>query len=275
MSLQGDRDRDPLLETFADELRFRRETADLSRNKLAEALGCTPQWIGKVEACEKPPSEAFAQDLDTCFATEGLFHRQWKKIKKYRRSKVLLPGFPQFAELEAQAEIIRAFSAQVIPGLLQTEDYMRALMSTSQGPRALDERVAGRIERQTAVFDRETPAQAWFVIDEAALHRNIGGRDAMRTQLAKLTHLASSPNVHVRVLPFESVTYAGLDGMFISLTLPDGTEIAYHEGPGVNQLTQELTTINEYRVRFDLVMGESYPRSESLKMISKTLENLG
>ncbi|GAB3981393.1 hypothetical protein GCM10029978_082140 [Actinoallomurus acanthiterrae] len=274
MSIQRDRDRDPLLETFADELRFRREKADLSRNKLADALGCTPQWIGKVEACEKPPSEAFAQDLDTFFATEGLFHRQWQKIKKYRRSKVLLPGFPQFVELEAQATIIRAFTPQVISGLLQTEHYMRALMSTGQSPNTLDERVVGRMERQNAVFDREPPAQAWFVIDEAALHRNVGGRDVMRAQLAKLRDLASSPNVHVRILPFESIVGAGLDGMFITLTLPDGTEIAYHEGPGVNQLTQELTTVNEYRARFDLVMGESYPRSESLKLITKTLENL-
>lgn len=268
------RDQDPLLETFADELRFRRESADLSRNKLAEALGCTPQWIGKIEAREKPPSEAFAQDLDTYFATDGMFHRQWEKIRKYRRNRVLLPGFPKFIELEAEATLVRAFAPQIVPGLLQTADYTRALMNPSQSPAAIDENVSARMERQATVFDRESPAHGWFVLDEAVLHRFVGGRDVMRAQLVKLRDLAGSPNIHVRILPFESVTYAGLDGMFIILTLADGTEIAYHEGPSVNQLSQDPATVNEYRMRFDLVMGESYPRSESLRMITKTLENL-
>ncbi|WP_345363451.1 helix-turn-helix transcriptional regulator [Actinoallomurus liliacearum] len=263
------------METFAEELRFRREEVGLSRNKLAEALGCTPQWVYKVETCEKPPSEAFAQDLDTYFSTNGLFHRQWRKIRKYRRSAMLLPGFPQYVELEAQATIIRAFTPQVVSGLLQTEDYMRALMSTSQSPHTLEERVAGRLERQAAAFDRPDPAKGWFVLDESALQRVIGGPEVMRKQLSKLCDLASSPNIQVRILPFGSVTYAGLDGMFVTLTLADGTEVAYHEGPGVNQLTQELATINEYHARFDLVMGEAYRRSESLKIITKMLENLG
>ncbi|MCO5967511.1 helix-turn-helix domain-containing protein [Actinoallomurus soli] len=273
--MPAQRSQDPLVETFADELRFRREERGLSRNKLADALGCTPQWIYKVETCEKPPSEAFAQDLDTFFNTIGMFHRQWEKIRKYRRTRVLLPGFPQYVELEAQAAIIRAFTPLVVSGLLQTEDYMRALMATSQTPHTLEERVAGRLERQAAAFDRPDPAKGWFVLDESALQRVIGGPDVMRAQLIKLCELADSPNIHVRILPFESVTYAGLDGMFVTLALTDGTEIAYHEGPGINQLTQEPAAVNEYRARFDLVMGEAYPRSDSLKIITKTLENLG
>ncbi|MEV5751553.1 DUF5753 domain-containing protein [Actinoallomurus sp. NPDC052308] len=184
-------------------------------------------------------------------------------------------GLSQFIELEAQATLVRAFAPQIVPGLLQTADYIRALTETGQSPAAIDERVSARMERQAAVFDRETPAHGWFVLDEAVLHRAVGGPEVMRTQLKKLCGLVSSPNVHVRVLPFESIIGAGLDGMFIILTLADGTEIAYHEGPGVNQLSQDPTTVNEYRMRFDLVMGESYPRSESLKMISKSLENLG
>ncbi|GAA0321734.1 helix-turn-helix transcriptional regulator [Actinoallomurus spadix] len=275
MSLQRENDRDPLLETFSDELRFRREDADLSRNKLAEALGCTPQWIGKVESCEKPPSEAFAQDLDTFFGTAGMFHRQWEKIKKYRRNRLLLPCVPRFIELEAQAGLIRAFTPQVVPGLLQTEDYARVLMDIGQNPSALDEMVAGRMERQASVFDRETPAQAWFVLDEAVLHRAVGGRDVMRAQLIKLRDMTSRTNVHVRILPFESITYAGLEGMFVTLTLHDSTEIAYHEGPSVSHLTQDPAVVNEYHMRFDLVMGESHPRTDSFAMISKALDDLG
>lgn len=135
MTAQRESGPDPLLDTFADELRYRRENAALSRNRLAEALGCTPQWVAKVEGCEKPPSEAFAQDLDTFFATGGLFHRQWQKIRKYRRDRVLLPGFPQYLDLEARAVLIRAFNPQLVSGLLQTEGLYARLDEARAGTR--------------------------------------------------------------------------------------------------------------------------------------------
>ncbi|MBC6457120.1 helix-turn-helix domain-containing protein [Actinomadura sp. HBU206391] len=270
---QRELDPNSLVGYFGAELRTRRNQANLSMAQLAAALGYTPQWIGQVELAEKPPSEQFGNDLDTYFETGGSFHRLWKAIKRAGRSQVLLPGFPAYIELEAQAVLIRSFVAQLVPGLLQTEDYARAVINAWPDPAPVGERVATRMEQQ-GIFRVERPPYAWFVLDEAVLHRPFGGQEVMREQLKLLAGLVVSPNVQVRILPFASTTYAGLDGKFTLLRLGDGTEILYQEGPGFSQLIEDPSTVADCAARFDLVMGEALPRSASQQMLLERLEDL-
>ncbi|GAA2109003.1 helix-turn-helix domain-containing protein [Actinomadura alba] len=270
---QRELDPNSLVGHFGAELRTHRNKANLSMAQLAAALGCSAQWIGQVELAEKPPSELFALDLDTYFETGGSFHRLWKVIKRAGRSQVLLPGFPAYIELESQAVLIRSFVTQLVPGLLQTEDYARAVISAWPDPAPVEERVATRMEQQ-AILRAETPPYAWFVLDEAVLHRPFGGADVMREQLKLLAGLVTSPYVQVRILPFASMTYAGLDGKFTLLRLGDGTEILYQEGPGFSQLIEDPGTVGDCAARFDLVMGEALPRAASHQMLLRTLENL-
>ncbi|HEV7936303.1 MAG TPA: helix-turn-helix transcriptional regulator, partial [Actinomadura sp.] len=197
---QRDLDPNSLVGYFGGELRTHRTKADLSMAQLGAALGCSGQWIGQVELAEKPPSEQFAIDLDTYFETDGSFHRLWKAIKRAGRSQVLLPGFPAYLELEAQAVLIRGFVAQLVPGLFQTEDYARAVMDPRLTPAALEERVATRIERQ-AILGRGEPPNAWYVLDEAVLHRLVGGQEVMRKQLTLLIELAMTSHIQIRILP--------------------------------------------------------------------------
>jgi transcriptional regulator with XRE-family HTH domain len=269
---QYDPDPDSLIAHFGAELRTYRNKAGLSMQQLADELGYSAQWIGQVEL-GKPPSEQFALDLDTYFKTDGTFHRLWKSIKRAGRRRALLPGFPKYLEFEAEAVLIRSFEAQLVPGLLQTERYARSMISAWPHPAPLEERVAARLERQ-AILQRETPPNAWFVLDEAVLHRPIGGPGVMRDQLKRLADLVESRHVQVRVVPFSSITFAGLDGKFTILRLPNGTEILYQEGPGFSQLIEDSDTVADCAVRFDLVMGEALPRGESHKMILRALEDL-
>jgi transcriptional regulator with XRE-family HTH domain len=92
--------RDPLIRAFGAVLRIYRESAGLSRAALGEALGCTPQWLEKLETAQKPPSRATAEDLDTFFKTPGLFFEMWREIKKAGRRLAPPPGFEKYAELE-------------------------------------------------------------------------------------------------------------------------------------------------------------------------------
>src|SRR5688572_8120253 len=94
---------DPYQELFVEEMTALREDTGLSRAELARTLGCSPQWLSKVESCAKPPSEALAQDLDTFRGTHGTFHRLWKKHRRYLQTHALPPGFARFADLEARA----------------------------------------------------------------------------------------------------------------------------------------------------------------------------
>lgn len=266
--------RDPMLRTFGAVLRAHREARGLSRPQLAEALGCQFRWIEKLETARKPPSEATADDLDTYFDTgqARAFWTMWREIKRQGKHLAAPPGFDKYTELEAEADAIRKFDPQVVPGLLQTPAYARATWVARQTLDDVEEHVATRMERQEHLAHNKNP-RMWFVLDEAALRRPVGGPEIMREQLERLIDIATTnPRVEVRVLPFSSVTYAGLDGSFTVLSLPHGLDVAYHEGPEISQVSEDGTTVAEYRVRFDLVMGESLRNDESLAMIRKILE---
>lgn len=265
--------RDPLIRTFGAVLRAHREAAGLSRPQLAEALGCGPGWIEKLETAQKPPSEPTADDLDVYFQTpKRLFWVMWREIKREGKHLAAPAGFDRFTQLEAKAVAMHSYDAQVIPGLLQTPAYARAVMSTGQPPDALDELVAARMERQRILAGEGAP-RLWFVLDEAVLRRPVGGREVMRAQLGRLLDIArSNPRVEIRVFPFSSVTYAGLDGSFKVLSLPGGTDVGYHEGPELSQVIEDQIIVAEYRVRYALVMGESLRTGESLTLIQKILE---
>ncbi|MFC5749239.1 helix-turn-helix domain-containing protein, partial [Actinomadura rugatobispora] len=100
----------PAITTFATELEAWRTAAGLTKTALAQALGCTDAYVGQVELCKNLPSQEFAQDLDTYFKTNGLFHRLWKRIEETRHLSTLPPGFPQYLAYEANAETIRNVS---------------------------------------------------------------------------------------------------------------------------------------------------------------------
>src|SRR5690606_20295606 len=157
-AMAGDQqDPDALRVHFGLELRRTRLRAKLSQNELAKALGCTPQWICQLEKADKTVSEQTALDLDTYFKTdgwdqnEGHFRRIHQSIRRAGRSRVLLPGFDAYLRHESKAIGIRCFAAQVVPGLLQTEGYARALMMPGESLETLDARVSGRMERQATL----------------------------------------------------------------------------------------------------------------------------
>ncbi|QXJ22119.1 hypothetical protein AGRA3207_003066 [Actinomadura graeca] len=161
----------------------------------------------------------------------------------------------------------------MITGLLQKEAYARAVMDAGQVPEELDGLVAARLDRQ-AVLGRAKPPRMWFVLDESALRRPAGGRRSFREQLTDLAHVMTySPNVQVRILPFESITWAGLDGSFQILELPEGRKVAYLETAGSGQLIHDPDIVEATSVRFQLVMGEALPAGASSKLVMRTLED--
>jgi hypothetical protein len=174
--------------------------------------------------------------------------------------------------LEAHAVFIRSFEVQLVPGLLQTEGYTRAVMNAAEPAATLDERVAGRMERQ-AILHQVTPPHALFVLDESVLHRPIGGPKVMHEQLAKVLDFATSTRVQIRVLPYSAVSYAAMDGAFTILGFERDPDLVYVEGPSISQLIEEKDMVMNCTVRFDLIMGEALSRAESTRVIIKAQED--
>ena len=160
---------------------------------------------------------------------------------------ILPDWFELYLGLESSAAVIRTFELQFVPGLLQTEDYARAV--TALGHRSapadeIDRRVALRKRRQQ-VLSRPEPAKLWAVMDEAALHRPVGGRDVMRAQLRHLAQATLAPHVTVQIVPFRYGGHAAAGGSFsiLRFDLPELPDVVY-----IEQLTSALYLENRQDV---------------------------
>jgi transcriptional regulator with XRE-family HTH domain len=136
----------------------------------------------------------------------------------------LLPQwFRAFVDLEAAAALIRTYEGQLIPGLLQTEDYMRAVMRGARLPEPSEDterRIEVRLMRQTVLTQPDAP-QLWAVLDEAALRRPVGGRQVIHEQLERLIDASKLPNVTLQVLPLAAGAHPALVSAFSVLRFPD------------------------------------------------------
>jgi transcriptional regulator with XRE-family HTH domain len=136
---------------------------------------------------------------------------------------VLPSWFRTYVDLEQAATLIRSYEGQFVPGLLQTDDYMRAVVRGAHLEESAEEvgrRVRLRLARQT-LLTREGPPRLWAVVDEAALRRPVGGREVMRGQLERLIEATKLPNVTLQILPFASGAHPAMVGSFAVLRFPD------------------------------------------------------
>ena len=267
--------RDPLMGLFARISRGYRDHHKLSRPKLAEALGCSPQWIEKLESGNQKPSVESAADLDTYYGLHEVFQAIAEAVEDLgKRPRTDFPlGFDVFQMLESQAIAIRSFCAQVVDGLLQTEDYARALMGAGRVHAKLEDRVSGRLARQS-ILARATPPHLGVVLDESVLRRPVGGAKVMNGQITSLLKVATSAaNVQLRVLPFDRINWASTDGSFSVLSFVDGPDLAYFEGTGVGVVLQTPDEVADARLRFEVVLGEALPYAESIDWITRALED--
>ena len=157
--------------------------------------------------------------------------RPWQSV--YR--DLVSPRLLQFIEFEAAASIIRNFQPLVVPGLLQTEEYARAMFGQLVGDmpdKRIDSQVEVRIRRQD-LLDRDDSPLLFFILDEAVTRRLVGGKDVMRRQLRRITELAAEPRITVEVVPFSAGVHPGLQGSFVIQEFPDPADddVLYQESP--------------------------------------------
>jgi transcriptional regulator with XRE-family HTH domain len=191
------------LQFFGAELRRARAAAGLSQDQLGQRLGYSGAQVGKVETGERAPSQDFAQGCDQAFPEAGgLFARIHQLARRWDG------GYPSwFAEWiasERRATSLCWWEPLLIPGLLQTTDYARAILAADPETNEdqLDDLVAARLERQT-IFDRAEPPTLWAVLDEGVLHRFIGSRKVMYDQLLHLADTSCRSNITVQIVPAE------------------------------------------------------------------------
>ncbi|WP_165975573.1 helix-turn-helix domain-containing protein [Actinomadura rubrisoli] len=260
----------PAIVTFARELQFWRTNAGLNKKQLADALGFTDSYVGQVELCKNIPSEEFAEALDTYFKTNGLFGRLRERILETRQYSVIPPGFPEYLKCEHRAESLKNFNPTLVNGILQTEDYARAILGTNQSPDVAEELVQERMKRKE-VLDR---AHGYFVMDEAALNRIVGSPEIMLGQFRFFLDLMERPRIQLEVVPSTTGFYPGLGGEFYILGFEDGSSVVYTESSGEGLLIQDPVRIARHVLRYDSLRGRALPVDQSRTLIRRAIERL-
>lgn len=223
---------------LASELRRLRLRAGYSADEAATHLGngWSQSRVSRIEGAKTKPREADVVAMLELYGDDGqraalldLYKNSWRRGWWTDYSDVFRGSY---VALEDDASRIDEWSPQVIPGLLQTEEYAREIIRAGRHGDELSVQrgVMARMTRKALLGRTDPPApELHALIDEAVLHRPIGGRDVMRAQLRALLDAARRPNVTIQVLPFEAGTHAGLDGPFILLRFPDdlAPDVAY------------------------------------------------
>ena len=180
------------------------------------------------------------------------------------------PGwFAEWPDKEAEAKRLRNFEPLVIPGLLQTEAYARAMLSTrlDSTPEEIDEAVAARMERQR-ILDRDQPPELSVILDEAALRRPVGGREVMRAQLAHLT--VRRRTVAIQVIPLSAGAHEGLRGAgFVIADFEESASIGYQDAASSGQIVEDISVVGALAHTWDTLRLEALPRAASLALIEE------
>jgi len=263
--------RDPDRALFADELRAMRKHAGWTQEELADKIGYSGSTIANIETQHRGATKDQARRLDGAFGLPGTFARLEERL----RGVPFSAGFRPFHPYEAEARSLRWFEHVLIPGLLQTENYARAVLSTRPVTTTdeIEERVTARLARQ-AILDREDPPppMLWVLLDENVLYRDVGGAKVMREQLLHLVEMARRPTVAVQIVPYSAGPHSGLLGSFIIAEPDDSGAIVYLENAHEGQTVEDAATVANMALTFDALRLEALPGSASLSLIERVAE---
>lgn len=258
------------LEYFAAELRSWREYRKMSQLQLAKAINYSESAVGMVETARRKPKVDFVKRCDDALGTGGALRRLLKELVE----RELIPDWlDRWRIIEEQATALNSFEALVIPGLLQTPDYARAVFEKSGQPASQDieAQIRTRIERQQ-IFERDEPPMFVAVVDEGILHRAVGGPKVMRAQLLYLVELCESrSDIVVQVIPKDTGAYAGLAGPFVIATM-DGDEFVYLDTALYGQVAESADDLAIVKRMWESLRAEALPRQASINLIKKVAE---
>ncbi|MFI6546360.1 helix-turn-helix domain-containing protein [Streptomyces prunicolor] len=266
--MAGPKDLDPSSSPRAllgAELRHAREKAGLSQDELGQRLYVSGSFIGQLEAGTRRMLPEYARMLDVELGTGDFFARNCGAAAKSKYPE----HFAEAAEAEATATEIREYAPLLIPGLLQTAAYARAVCRAYQPTapdEAIEELVTARIER-THILDDPTQPLLWAIVDEAALRRVTGGPEVMAAVLSHVVGLIRRSRVIVQVMPFRAGAHPAMEGSIKLMDFDDAPPLVYFEGVGTGRLEDDPTTVRQHRRTYEFLAACALSPENSLALI--------
>jgi transcriptional regulator with XRE-family HTH domain len=258
-----------ILCVFGRQLKLFRERAGMDRARLGALTGYSASTIASFEQGRRIPPSKFIDLADEVLEAGGVLKASKKEV-----ARAQYPAFfRDAAKLEAEAVELHVYANQAVPGLLQIEEYARAVF-TNWRPLlhddVVEQRVAARLARQE-IFNRTQMPTISFVIEESVLRRPLGGWGVMRGQLEQILLHGQRRNVEIQVLPTERDEHAGLAGPFTLIETKEGRRIAYVEAQQDSRLYTARRQVREIEEQYGLLRAQAFTPRESLAFVEKLL----
>ncbi|MGH3242009.1 MAG: helix-turn-helix domain-containing protein [Spirillospora sp.] len=254
---------------FAYHLKRQRERKGWSQPTLGAKVYISGSLVSGIELCTRRPTFKVCQKLDGVFELDQFFEALYPRVIE---ETGLPAGFPEFTDAEAEAGMLKSYQNFVIHGLLQTEDYARAVLRAGEQPDKLERRVAARMERQEVLWE-EDPLVLIVLLDALVLRRPFGGREVMRAQLEHLPTLSDLPHIHIHVVP-EDAEHCP-EGAFTILCSAGQPDTVYAEmAGGRGCLIDDNEYVAEIGILFEVIRSKALTAEDSQAAIRKALEEL-
>nr|WP_202528662.1 helix-turn-helix transcriptional regulator [Streptomyces sp. SID5770] len=265
---------------MGQELRKLREAKNMTAEQVAERLLVSQSKISRLENGRRSISQRDVRDLCGVYEVED--ERMVDSLMQMAKDSRQQGWWHAFGDipysvyigLETDAESLRMYEPQIIPGLLQTHEYAEAVIAGAlpeSTPADIEKRVQVRTRRQERIRDEERPLRLWAVIDEGALHRIVGSRRLMVQQLEHLLEQSQLPHVTVQVMPFDMGAHPGISGQYSILEFPDTSDssVVYIEGVTSDLYLEKAQDVGKYSVMYEHLRAQALNVDQTREFISK------
>ena len=261
---------------YGSELRRLREEAQLSQERLGALVFISGAYVGQIETAIRRPRVDLSIRFDAALESGGYLERLCRMVRKAR--PIHMNGhatyFAEAADHESRATSICEYAHTLVPGLLQTEGYIRAVVDAYNlqfQPSEVDELVRVRLER-AARLDDSTRPEFWAILQESVLRIPVGGPSAMAEQLRSIAARAHSGRIIVQILPFADGPHSMMAGMVSLMSFDDAPDLAYSEGMHSGQLLDESEPVSLCWKSYDLARAAALSPKASLALLDSVAE---
>ncbi|WP_246143239.1 helix-turn-helix domain-containing protein [Actinacidiphila oryziradicis] len=264
-----DDDSGAVMKAVGRQIKLWREAAGLRRIEFGAAIGYGEEMVSSVERGRRVPKPEFLDKADEVLGAGGKLAAMKDDVAEARYPKKVR----DVAKLEYEAGELGSYASTVVDGLLQTEEYARALLGLRRpayGEDELERLVAARMARQE-IYERRPAPLLTFVQEEATLRRPIGGRMVLRRQLEHLLEASQLRYVEIQVMPTAVEEHSGLGGSLRVLKLKDGTAVGLNEVQLTSRLIADPREVQILEMRYGMIRAQAHTPRESLAVIQKVL----
>jgi transcriptional regulator with XRE-family HTH domain len=261
---------------FGELVRIKREDIGMTQDDLADQLHVERSYVTKIENGERVPGEELVAQMDRVLFGRGELIKLHRRINWEARLQYFPDWFKKRAVLDENLIELYEYQTQLIPGLLQTEDYARALFERVVGTSTeeIDESTLARISRQTRFLEPEGPLYV-ALLDESCIHHRVGTAGGMRAQLDHLLRVGELPNVCIQILPFSRANVETPNADLSLITLPSGRRWSYSETLTSAEFSNNVMVIAGHQRLYDLLRADALSASESAALIREAREGHG